>query len=503
MPLPRRPLLPLAAAALLALAAGCGAPAEPEDGPEPGRCGGSPASAAPDGAVPGDMDGDGREDLVASFGSTALSGASEEPTGYIAAVPGGPDGPDAERTWTLRAGEDGLPGLSGGGSAFGGGALLGDFDGDGYTDIAAAGGPESGAEDALDVPVLLWGGEGGPDGGARIPLEESARPSAVGDFDGDGTSDLLVQRGSYSGPEGSVLYGPFDRDGAPAAERDGAPASTGGIDYSFITGDLTGDGCDEVIGFGSFEEMAYDTQVWLASEQGLTEGPALTTADAGVVADVDGDGRGDLVVRDIGSTVEDAPWEESTVLVFPGGPDGPAEKPSAELTLDSPGIPLDADVSDQFGAVLAAGDVDGDGRADIAASVNRPAGGDPAMVDRADVILLRGGPDGLTGEDSELLRPEDAGAPAPAGADQDDPLYDAYSEIPRTGLRFLDADGDGSDEIAATTPLTDSEGYRERPGPIWFFRPGGDGGDGGGAAPAPLAPEDLGSPDRGGHLATG
>ncbi|MFW5419118.1 VCBS repeat-containing protein [Nocardiopsis sp. CNT-189] len=486
MPRPRRPL-PLAATALLVLAAGCGAPAEPRDDPEPG-CGAAPASAAPDGALPGDMDGDGREDLVASYD------LPEEGTGYIAAVPGGPDGPDAERTWTLRAGEDGVPG---GGSAFGDGALLGDFDGDGHTDIAAAGGPESDAEDAPDMPVLLWGGPDGPDGGARIPLEESARPSAVGDFDGDGTSDLLVQHGSYSGPKGSVLYGPFGRDGAPAAERDGAPASTGGIDYSFITGDLTGDGCDEVIGFGSFEEMAYDTQVWRASEQGFTEGPALTTADAGAVADVDGDGHGDLVVRDIGETVEDAPWQESTVLVFPGGPDGPAEQASTELTLDSPGVPLDSDVSDQFGAVLAAGDADGDGHGDIAASVNRPAGGDPAMVDRADVILLHGGPDGLTGDGSELLRPEDAGVRPPDGADRGDPLYDAYSEIPRTGLRFLDADGDGSDEIAATTPLADSDGYRELAGPIWFFRPGG------GQAPSPLLPEDLGAPERGGRLAAG
>ncbi|WP_017596577.1 FG-GAP repeat protein [Nocardiopsis potens] len=491
MPLPRRPLLPLTAAALLALAAGCGSPAEPE---EAAGCGSAPSGPGTGRPLPADLDGDGRGDLVAAF----PAGGDRPEQGLLAVAPGGEEGPTPGAVRLLRPGA-GVPDFSSPEAAFRAAAWTGDFDCDGYTDIAAVDHPGNGAGDAEAAPVLLWGGEDGGSEGAKVPVGEYADLFAVGDFDGDGSSDLLVYNPNDD-TVGRVLPGPFGRDGSPAAEPLPGPRTDDAAEYRLIAGDLDGDGRDDLVGFGSFEEMAFDTLVWLAEDGGFAEAVRLTTADAGAIADVDGDGRNDLVLRDIGGTVEDPPWEPSRIAVFPGGPDGPAAEPSAELTLDSPGVPGEEADGDQFGAVLTAGDVDGDGRADVAASVNRPASAGPAMLDRADVVLLHGGPDGLTGEGAELLRPEDAGVEPLPGGEPAGPDHDPYDEIPRTGLRMLDTDGDGTDEIAVTTSFPADGGTAVRPAPIWFFRPGGDGG---GSAPAPLAPEDLGSPGGAGLLAPG
>ncbi|MFW5419119.1 VCBS repeat-containing protein [Nocardiopsis sp. CNT-189] len=490
MPIPR---LPLAVAVLLALSAGCGPPADSE---QAAGCGSAAAGPGTGRARPADVDGDGRGDLVAAF--PAPAGGDRPEQGLLAVLPGGEEGPAPDAVRLLRPGGE-VPYFASPDTAFREAAWTGDFDCDGYTDIAAVDHPGSGAGGAEAAPVLLWGGEDGGSEGAKVPVGEYADLFAVGDFDGDGSSDLLVYNPNDD-TVGRVLPGPFGRDGRPAAEPLPGPESGDPAEYRLISGDLDGDGRDDLVGFGSFEDTAFDTRVWLSGEDGFAEGLRLIPADAGAVADVDGDGHGDLVLRGIGGSVENPPWQPGRIAVFPGGPDGPALEPSAELTLGSPGVPGEEADGDQFGAVLAAGDVDGDGRADIAASANRPASAGPAMLDRADVVLLRGGPDGLTGEGAELLRPEDAGVEPPPGGKHAGPGHDPYDEIPRTGLRMLDTDGDGADEIAVTTSFPTDGGTAVRPAPIWFFRPGGDGGS---AAPAPLAPEDLGSPGGAGLLAPG
>jgi hypothetical protein len=175
-----------------------------------------------------DLDGDGVTDLV--VGAIQLEG-----TGALALVSGARTGElplwrSAFATFTGRAIGD----------RFGERASVADFDGDGVDDllVAALGasgnrtffgfrGPHRGARSARDAD-LVWSSEVN---------------AAVGDFDGDGASDLaLVGPGTidvYLGPIVGYLRGP------PLLLR--GPEVGVGFGWQVGVGDLDGDGSDDLV----------------------------------------------------------------------------------------------------------------------------------------------------------------------------------------------------------------------------------------------------------------
>jgi hypothetical protein len=224
-----------------------------------------------------------------------------------------------------------------------------DVDEDGRIDIVTANGRRGTAE------ILRGDGRGGftPAGSVRIGTGGGICTFALGDVDGDGHLDLVAATGADGGP-GRVraLCG----DGTGRFERAwGAFASVGPRPGLEALADVDGDGRLDVV-------LSHDDSgalsVLLDRGGGAFAPAAGSPYDLGwpayavVVADADRDGRADLVVATVDET---APFP-SRVAVLLG--DGRGFAPA-------PGAPFPAGP----GAYrVAVGDVDEDGRIDVAAA---------------------------------------------------------------------------------------------------------------------------------------
>ena len=110
---------------------------------------------------------------------------------------------------------------------------LGDFDRDGYQDLAVAN------TWSFDVSILL--GEGDGTFAQAVSFDAGALPYsvAVGDFDGDGHQDLAVANaGSYPNDDGSVCIFLGEGDGTFAQV---VSFDAGALPYSVAVGDFDGD----------------------------------------------------------------------------------------------------------------------------------------------------------------------------------------------------------------------------------------------------------------------
>jgi hypothetical protein len=218
----------------------------------------------------GDFNGDGKPDLA-----VADSGAPFTIGGGVSILLGNGDGTFQPAT-TYDTGPDFVS------------VAIGDFNGDGKQDLAAAANSYS----TMGVRVFQGKGDGSFGLGGFFAAGADPAAVAVGDFNGDGKPDVAVaDSGSYSIPGGlDVLLGNGD-----ATFQVPHRYAKGTKPVSVAAADLNGDGhLDLVAGNG----IAGDLTVLQGKGNGNFK-PAITYVGGGyglAIADVNGDGRPDLAV---------------------------------------------------------------------------------------------------------------------------------------------------------------------------------------------------------------
>ncbi|MGI8533963.1 MAG: hypothetical protein ACR2LP_03695 [Candidatus Limnocylindrales bacterium] len=375
----------------------------------PGRGG-----AAPDAP---DFNGDGYADLAVSAPKDDIAAKDG---GAVHVILGSSAGLTAtgDQLWTQDSA--GILEEAEEGDRFGRSLATGDFDADGYTDLAVGAFEDDGGDNAGGVNVIYgspggltaaddqyWSQDSPGIGGTAEPLDKFGWALTGGDFDGDGFEDLAI----------SALW-----------EGVGAVTKAGSV--TVLYGSSTG-------------LRAAGDQVWTQDSPGIAEradgledfGWALSAAD------FDGDGFDDLAV---GAPYEDYhDHRDGGVHVIRGSPGGLTANGSQFWSQDSPGILNRAYLREQFGQSLAAGDFDGDGFGDLAVGVWFQDFCRICNNGAANVIY--GSADGLAAEGNQFWSQRTPGVPDPSdGGDQ-------FGNALATG----DFDADGFTDLAVGVPRED------------------------------------------------
>ncbi|NJO05034.1 MAG: hypothetical protein HC876_05620 [Chloroflexaceae bacterium] len=344
----------------------------------------------------GDINGDGYDDFIVGAPTFSEVGANR---GRVFVYLGSPDGITQVPHWTTDGENNG--------DRFGTAAsTAGDVNGDGYADIIIGAPGVSG--EAGTVPntgkVYVYYGSptppylsDTPDWTIASAVEQAELGFAVGtagDVNGDGLSDIIVglpfsSEETILPGEAWIFYGfatGLDKAGTrPVGTRNNADHRlTSGIDENNefgwtvgTAGDINGDSFADIIVSAVFERDGKKGQhhVFYSSAQGPGTTPDWTfnaPIDASgriknryssTAGDVNGDGYADVIVgKRKGFDID------SSAFLFFGGPDNLAAEPDREL-LASPDI---VGITGFGLSVSTAGDVNGDGFADVVVGSSGP-----------------------------------------------------------------------------------------------------------------------------------
>lgn len=395
--------------------------------------GGSVAAAAA--AQPGDFNGDGYRDLAIGAPGGKIG---TQAGGYVGVVYGSSSGPNTSHHQVISQNSAGVPGSAESGDRFGASVATGDFDGDGYSDLAigAPGEQVSGSDDPGTV-TIVFGSRSGLSGTAITIASPDSNPETssfssdltAGDFDKNGFRDLAISSGAVA----AILYGRATLRSSPPSLVN---VAVGASINSLGSGDVTGDGYDDLVASSTQQDADdSDIDVFKGSSRGLagTADSLTATGQAGspvAVGDINGDHRAD-VIAGTGTTVPGGSF-----ILFPGTTGGLDDTHASTWTQDSPGVPGTDESGDRFGSAVAVRDVNGDGYADVA------IGAPGENTGRGGVTILFGRATGLSATGAQWFNQGSPGVPGTS--EQGDTLG---AEVALTDLS-----GDGRAELVAGVP---------------------------------------------------
>ena len=374
---------------------------------------GTPAAAGTTRAKPYDFNGDGYADLAIGVpGDRAGGKDGAGAVNVLYASKGGLRSKDAQLWSQASRGIKGKPSTY---ESFGDVVASGDFDCDGRADLAIGNSTKlavlygsrrglTSRDQLVNAGLGRW--EGSANGVEHL---------AAGDFDRDGCSELAVAGGGHLAVHQGTSRGLRSpvRVSLPVGVADfGAYLGEG-----LVAGDLTGDGIDDLVTTGASRTAAQGTFTGVAvipgSARGLQpsravrygeEHPSIRQASGRyfsyafgasmAIGDFNGDRHRDLAIGDSKAGQEEGVDDmlgdplycpghlfcSGVVVVLRGTPAGLSATNAQVWTKTTLGTPHQAG----FGTVLAAGDVDGDGLDDL------------AVHEQWAVVVLRGSRTGLT-----------------------------------------------------------------------------------------------------------
>ena len=367
-----------------------------------------------------DFNGDGAADLAIGAPSESL-GAGQASAGVVHVLYGSSGGLTAAGSQLWSQDSPGVAGVAEAGDGFGGALAAGDFNGDSREDLAVGAGQENQGRGVVHVLVgsasaltatgsQLWSqGSGGVGGLAEV---------------GDGFGSTLATGAINSGEHADLAI-------AAPGEDVSAVMDAGAVNVLYSSaGGLTAAG----------------NQVWSQASPGVA-GTAETQdflGNALAVGDFNGDGRADLAAGAPGETLAVVAEAAGAVNVLYGSASGLTATGNQVWSQDSPGVANITQPRDLFGSSLAAGDVNGDGRAELAVGVPGETFEDPPSVisEPGVVHVLVGSPGGLISTGSQLWFQD-----TPGIADQ----AESGDQL-GSALAIGDFNGDGPADLAMGAP---------------------------------------------------
>jgi hypothetical protein len=376
----------------------------------------------------GDFDGNGTIDLAVGVSYEDVGNIKN--AGAVNVLYSSSIGLIARNEPILHQDQGDIPGQAEEYDYFGDALAVGDFDGDGYADLAV-GVPYESIDGHLAcgaVIVIPGSSEGLTDAGSKSWTVNMLDPQwgiwcdydnfglalAAGDFDRDGYSDLAAAA-------------PWDVGGTVWI----IPGSEGGLTAS---------------GFQMWDQPA--SGVPGDEESGDLFGHALA------VGDFDGDMYSDLAIGIPGDHAAGVLEAGSVKVLY--GASGGLEASSLLWHQNMDGVASSAEVQDHFGWALAAGDLNADGKADLAIGV--PDEDVESIVDAGAVNVLYGSADGLeatgdpawnqSGDVAGMAEVGDAFGKALAmGRTNADAFYDLAVGVPNQDHNFGYGPNDDAGEI--------------------------------------------------------